>query len=439
MQRLLRVGVCFAIVLLVLGGVHRQCNAQINSRASRAGARLALGGSDQVRVGVTRVGCDDIPSVLRSLKVPFRMVAESKHPLEDFDVIFVGCGEGWIAGTTTEQVQEFVHDGGVLYVSDLSYPLLQRAFPRDFPAWKCDGWPCKVPCGVLDRELARVIGDHIWLTFDMGSWARATKCSDRVKVLMIAPHNGRSKEVRRSIPVLLTLDHGQGRVIYSSFHNHANASSLERRLIRYLVSQPIRTAENIRAEMSAGVGGLGELAQRHAHDARSESLPPGNMPLTAEKLEGMPAGQLGGMLRSVDEDMQQKILWQLHGRKGGDATQALCQAIDVVSEPLRPAARQLLAQRLTRMKATTLSAYLSHKDSVELRMAAAKAVALKPERSLTSELAELLLDADRAVGNTAHASLVQLTTQRFGKFEEAGVVERYVIYKKWKEWFENNQ
>lgn len=439
MQRWLRVGVCFAVIVAVAACAERRCAAQINSRASRASVGMTLDKSDQVRVGVTRVGCDDIPSVLRSLRISFRMVAGSKDPLNDFDVIFVGCGEHWIGDATTEQVRQFVHRGGVLYVSDLSFPLLQRAFPTDFPIWKSDGWPCKVPCGVLDKELARITGKHIWLTFDMGSWARVTKRSDRVKVLLIAPHNGTSREITRSIPVLLTLDHGQGRVIYTSFHNHANASTLERKLIRYLVSQPIRTAENIRAEMSAGVGGLDKLARQHEKDAISAALPSDNKPLTADDIIGLPQEQFVGVLGSLDENLQKSVLLHLHARKGGDATQALCRAIDVVSQPLRPEARELLTRRLTRMKAATLSAYLSCQDSVELRVAAAKAVALKPERSLAGELSELLLDRDPAVGKAAHAALVELSDSSFGDFEEASVVERYVIYKKWKQWCESNK
>jgi len=148
----------------------------------------------------------------------------------------------------------------------------------------CDGWPCKVQCKGHDSQLARAIGREIRLTFDMGAWARVKKRSDRVRVLMTAPHNGTFVGIRRTIPVLLTLDHGQGRVVYTSFHNHANASSLQRKLIRYLVSQPIRTAENIRAEMSAGVGGLGELAQRHERDASSVAWAAVDTPRTPEDI-----------------------------------------------------------------------------------------------------------------------------------------------------------
>src|SRR5262249_23637374 len=81
-------------------------------------------------------------------------------------------------------------------------------------------------------------------------------------------------------------------------------------------------------------------------------------------------------------------------------------------------AREALADRLTRMKATTLREYLKEKDP-ELRRAAAIAAGQKDARDLVPELIGLLDDHD-SVRSAARAALKAIAGNDLGDRPEPG-------------------
>jgi hypothetical protein len=142
-------------------------------------------------------------------------------------------------------------------------------------------------------------------------------------------------------------------------------------------------------------------------------------------------------LDGAEKGVQQLVLRELHDRKGTESTLALAVAVDRVDASLRDAAKELLSSRLLRMTAATLERYLEHEKPL-LRAAAAEAAARKKEKSLTGPLVALLEDSDSEAANAAHAALVDLTGQDFGRFAGASKAERFVIIKRWKTWLEKN-
>lgn len=210
----------------------------INGPAAQGVVEQSGADREHVRIGVTSSRYDDIPSVLKSLKMPFSLTASSSRPLEDFRVLFVGC-------TTTEVfppkgVRAFVEKGGVLYVSDLSYPILQAAFRELVPNWATDGPVGVASCAVRSVALQQTLGKQVQLHFNTPSWAYPMQPSNDIEPLitMRAP--------KGQIVIAFSAKVGAGKIIFTSFHNHANATALERSVISQVVRLPIAVAGPVR-------------------------------------------------------------------------------------------------------------------------------------------------------------------------------------------------
>ncbi len=269
----------FIVTLLLLGVSHAAAQdknpPQGANAPAGASAANAVTGAKTPKIGVANSMYDDIPSVLREINLPFSYTRDSQSPFDDFDVIFVGCALSEMWKFTPESVRDYVGRGGVLYVSDLSYKILAEAFPDDLKGWLAAGRVGQFPCETLDRKLAKSLGKTFTLNFDLASWAYLTQPSAKVNVLL-------RLQPPLNIPVLFTLTHGRGKVIFTSFHNHANASDLEKTLIQALVEQPVEAARNIKNRLRGGVGARASRQslsrQRRIRTAARPSLPPRNRP-----------------------------------------------------------------------------------------------------------------------------------------------------------------
>jgi hypothetical protein len=121
---------------------------------------------------------------------------------------------------------------------------------------------------------------------------------------------------------------------------------------------------------------------------------------------------------------QEAALRTLREGKGVEYTEALALAIPQLKNGVHRQARQALADRLARMKDSTLVRFLKDED-VEIRRAAALACAMKDSKDLVPRLIPLLTDPEATVTRAAHAALKELTSQSFGPTREV-----------WEDWWE---
>lgn len=120
--------------------------------------------------------------------------------------------------------------------------------------------------------------------------------------------------------------------------------------------------------------------------------------------------------------------------KGAEFTEALALAIPQLKGDLQRKTRQALAERLTRMKDSTLKAYLSDED-LEIRIAAARACAVKGSKSLIPDLIPLVRETRGGVAEAAHQALKNLSGQDFGPKAGASREERVQAARQWSEWW----
>lgn len=200
---------------------------------------------------------------------------------------------------------------------------------------------------------------------------------------------------------------------------------------------------NVAADLTRMVGGestlrssrdVGDL-RNSAEVTRDTGRPlPSVIPAPPSLAEVSPA-KLKGMLASASANQQSAILAELRDRKGSDATLALADAIESLSEPFDAQARKFLVERLERMTPATLVRYLEY-DHDEIRRAAAQAAEGKQDRSLIGPLVALLDARNTAVADAGQAALQTITGQQFGSFAGQSSVNRLIVTKKWKAWWD---
>ena len=125
------------------------------------------------------------------------------------------------------------------------------------------------------------------------------------------------------------------------------------------------------------------------------------------------AARLSAKLTKVKGAKQTQLLTQYKDQEGVVYTQALAGAIPNLKGKTQQQARQLLAERLSRMTADTLRGRFKDDDS-EIRRAAAAACALKTKDDLVPDLLELLEDAEPPVVEAAQDALQRLTGREVG-------------------------
>jgi HEAT repeat protein len=158
----------------------------------------------------------------------------------------------------------------------------------------------------------------------------------------------------------------------------------------------------------------------------------------ALQTEDARAAELCDELVAATGEERDRILLRLKDAKGADHTEAIALAIPKLGREARLQARDALAERLTRMTAKTLKAYLQD-DDAELRAAAARACALKDDKALAGGLIALLDDADDRVRGAAHGALKELAGQDLGPQPGATADERRAAAGRWRAWWNGQQ
>jgi hypothetical protein len=188
------------------------------------------------KVYVTTPGYDDIGQVLRSMNVKYGDFTGSY----DCSLLFVNCGTK--STVQPHRLTEFVESGGFLYVSDLAGGLLQQAFPELFVFDGNGGQVGDIKALVVDRELREIAGRIIDIRFDMGAWKVLRHCHGHAIIRSANPGT------YADLPIMVSVRHGDGIVFYTCFHNRAQQSAQEKRMLQLLVLKQLSIAEGSSVE-----------------------------------------------------------------------------------------------------------------------------------------------------------------------------------------------
>lgn len=179
-----------------------------------------------LRIRVTSRRYDNIGQILDQLDVKY----SSFDGTFDCDILFLNCGTSDFIDTA--QLNSFVQRGGVLYASDLTSGTVINTWPGIMSVVN-DTKPCTIQARIEDPDLKQYLGSSINIEFDLCSWSRIVD-APQGKVLMRSAQDG--------FPIMMEFTIGQGKVFYTSFHNHAQTADSEKKLLQLLVIKQVSTA-----------------------------------------------------------------------------------------------------------------------------------------------------------------------------------------------------
>jgi hypothetical protein len=147
------------------------------------------------------------------------------------------------------------------------------------------------------------------------------------------------------------------------------------------------------------------------------------------------AERLAAALLQTDADHRLTLVAKYRDSKGAQYSEALAIATARLSGEERQTLRQVLAERMARMKNTTLGQYLEDEDA-ELRRAAALGLSLRKSTAHFGRIIGLLMDSDPAVERAAHTALVSLSGEDFGPQVNATEEEKRQAATRWQTWWD---
>ena len=161
-------------------------------------------------------------------------------------------------------LRNHVQQGGVALVSDFAGGLVEHLVP-DEASFLSETEEQEIMAQITDKELARLLGrDQLSIHFDLGGWHLPVTLPPGAEPILTTADNI-GQPLRRTIfdkladkiaedkfrensprepgddPTVLAYKWrlGEGMILFTSFHNHAQLSDLEQALLRLMIMMPI--------------------------------------------------------------------------------------------------------------------------------------------------------------------------------------------------------
>ncbi len=166
--------------------------------------------------------------------------------MESYDIIFFNCGsdgQWWVnnrAGVT-ENIRNYVTRGGSVYASDLEYVFIEEAFPNKIDFFGEDpnymvsavGSEGNVQAHIHDDAMQSILSaSSANIHYDLPGWIVIENVASDVEVLVagdihyyISPYSTATNIIGNA-PLSVRYEEGEGRVIYTTFHNEHQATTL---------------------------------------------------------------------------------------------------------------------------------------------------------------------------------------------------------------------
>ena len=175
--------------------------------------------------------------------------------LSEFDVLFFNCGlaDGFLTSSppdVVENLRNYVSQGGSLYVSDWAYEVLRTVFPERLEffggaeepgAARVGAQSSGLVASVSQPGLADVLeSENVSLVFNKGNWAMPAPNQPQDVLVWIAADEvsyyvGEAAGQAEDVPLLMSFSYGEGRVVFTTFHSHQQASDDMMAILRHMV------------------------------------------------------------------------------------------------------------------------------------------------------------------------------------------------------------
>lgn len=216
--------------------------------------------ADELNIAVVRGSqFDHVENVLSSIGVDIdrldiydgdwaEQLLSADERVRDYDILFLNCRAAepvYLASPEMQQrLRDYVADGGSLHSSDQGYDLLEVTWPAQIDFLGDDllraqadrGAIADVTATVVDDVLAAGLGrDAVTLHYALETWSTMTAVGPDVDVYLRADSPLMDGTVLEDVPQIVGFDHGDGRVVYSSFHQEPGSHPDQVDVLRLLM------------------------------------------------------------------------------------------------------------------------------------------------------------------------------------------------------------
>lgn len=184
--------------------------------------------SDVPPIFVSSPNYDDMGAILDRLGVEHSPVDPVDLSEQDRGVVMLNCSFSWDDEIDRGALADFVEQGNTLMASDLTSRAVSHFTSAEFGS---GDWGDEVRGKVVDTELAELLGrEQLTLDFDTAI-KEPTRLPDGAEPLLRAQD--------RDSVIAYKCSHGDGTVVYTTFHSHSQSSALEDALLQVLLMVPI--------------------------------------------------------------------------------------------------------------------------------------------------------------------------------------------------------
>lgn len=191
---------------------------------------------------------DNMGAILQTLGFPFLQTSdwsEFWRALPSAQIAFINCG--WRAAGSIEPLMTCLQRGGVIFASDWAADYLEELGINDLRFHPKCGQSDAANAELVDPELQMHMRRlRVDISFDMVGWVPVEKLPASAQVLLrgdvelgVSPSSATHIE---KVPPALSLPFGSGQIFFTSFHNHAQITDLERGLLSFLAIKTVAVA-----------------------------------------------------------------------------------------------------------------------------------------------------------------------------------------------------
>jgi hypothetical protein len=127
-----------------------------------------------------------------------------------------------------------VNNGGILYASDWALSVVEAMYPSDVSG-EIYGDVQSVTADLVDTDLASFIGKSTAsIQYDLPGWKTPETLSTAAKVLVRGDFVD-GTTTHNDLPLAIVLSKGNGKVVFTSFHNEAGVTDDQIDVLRFFI------------------------------------------------------------------------------------------------------------------------------------------------------------------------------------------------------------
>jgi hypothetical protein len=196
------------------------------------------------KLGVVLGSFDTIEDILAELgykpdTIVDHAILENPTALAQYKMIFLNCGAD-VSPDAATALKAWVQAGGTLYASDWELDnIVQPMFPSDILEIG-DGDSQDITATITNAALQTFTGkSSAAIAYNLGAWKMLSSISATPSVLLRGTVTGFTQSSSETSfpnqPLAISITHGTGRLVYTTFHNEGGLPADQRVVLRYFI------------------------------------------------------------------------------------------------------------------------------------------------------------------------------------------------------------